>query len=219
MIHPMTSSESQDRPSPLIPPPTSAFHIILYNPGKDSLHGKIKYPLDKAEQSFQGLDMQVIQQFIESKLPRNTEIDGSMVQVEKPATAPTAPVPVQANNHLSIQIEALHLLFPAGYGRIYKDKPITLQILLDTRKEAVPSKAFAKVEVIVRKMGTTGTLSLGHQLVKGINSGTIAVLLPSDNLEVASYFLAVYVEVHVPGQNVPQMLWKKKLIHIGAREA
>lgn len=67
--------------------PSAAFQMVIYHPGADTFHGKIRYPLNQKERAFQGLDMDLIADFIRAHLPENSEKAGSMDPVETPDVA------------------------------------------------------------------------------------------------------------------------------------
>ncbi|MEM6632334.1 MAG: hypothetical protein AAF694_21860 [Bacteroidota bacterium] len=101
-----------------LPAPSSTFHLILYNPGEASLHGKIKFPLDKEERSFQGLDLEVIRRFLEEKIPRNSEQGGS-INLVAPILKTT---PIAKNS------------FELAFGRTHEQSMDHIHFLLDFRK-------------------------------------------------------------------------------------
>ena len=163
-----------------ISPPSSSFHLILYNPGEASLHGKIKYLLDKEERSFQGLDLEVIRSFMEEKMPKNSEIGGSLQLV-----SPLLKAEPLAKDAYGIQIikhgeEGMHLL----------------QCTVDLEKIGSSTlNESAKVTLWVRKAHSGKAKKLLIQEEIQVERTKLEAIIPWKNRVSGTYWFNLRVEV------------------------
>ena len=160
--------------------PSSSFHLILYNPGEASLHGKIKYLLDKEERSFQGLDLEVIRSFMEEKMPKNSEIGGSLQLV-----SPLLKAEPLAKDAYRIQIikhgeEGIHLL----------------QCTVDLEKIGLSSlHESTKITLWVRKAHSEKAKKLVIQEEIQVERTKLEAIIPWKNRVSGTYWFNLRVEV------------------------